>query len=116
MKSLTTTPGISEDDVKGTSSSIRDVQETLLSFVSAETILIGHGLETAITAIKATAPRHRGGHRLGLPHKITLHNLTPDYLRRIIQESVGGHDSAEDAAGCIELMLWKVKEDGKTKQ
>lgn len=29
---------------------------------------------------------------------------------------VGGHDSAEDAAACMELMLWKVKEDGKTKR
>ena len=26
---------------------------------------------------------------------------------------VGGHDSKEDAASCIELMMWKLKEDAK---
>uniref|UniRef100_A0AAZ3QZE2 Exonuclease domain-containing protein n=1 Tax=Oncorhynchus tshawytscha TaxID=74940 RepID=A0AAZ3QZE2_ONCTS len=113
--------GINEADVKGTSSSIRDVQETLLSFVSAETILIGYGLESDLCALKllhgtVVDTSVSFPHRLGLPHKMTLHNLTADYLRRIIQESVGGHDSAEDAAACMELMLWKVKEDGKTKR
>uniref|UniRef100_A0A8C7GQ23 Exonuclease domain-containing protein n=1 Tax=Oncorhynchus kisutch TaxID=8019 RepID=A0A8C7GQ23_ONCKI len=113
--------GINEADVKGTSSSIRDVQETLLSFVNAETILIGYGLESDLCALKllhgtVVDTSVSFPHRLGLPHKMTLHNLTADYLRRIIQESVGGHDSAEDAAACMELMLWKVKEDGKTKR
>uniref|UniRef100_A0A673XJD7 Zgc:152968 n=1 Tax=Salmo trutta TaxID=8032 RepID=A0A673XJD7_SALTR len=113
--------GINEADVKGTSSSIRDVQETLLSFVSAETILIGYGLESDLCALKllhgtVVDTSVSFPHRLGLPHKMTLHNLTADYLRRIIQESVGGHDSAEDAVACMELMLWKVKEDGKTKR
>ncbi|KAL0979636.1 hypothetical protein UPYG_G00187570 [Umbra pygmaea] len=113
--------GISEDDVKGTSSSIRDVQEAFLSFVSAETILIGHCLETDLCALKllhgtVVDTSVSFPHRLGLPHKMTLHKLTADYLRRILQETVGGHDSAEDASACMELMLWKVKEDGKTKR
>lgn len=30
--------------------------------------------------------------------------------------SVCGHDTAEDAAACMELMLWKAKEDGKLKK
>lgn len=29
---------------------------------------------------------------------------------------VCGHDTAEDAAACMELMLWKIKEDGKMKK
>ncbi|TNN60163.1 putative exonuclease GOR [Liparis tanakae] len=32
-------------------------------------------------------------HRLGLPHKLTLNNLTADYLMRIIQESAASHFS-----------------------
>nr|XP_020444048.1 uncharacterized protein LOC109953040 [Monopterus albus] len=112
--------GISEEDVKGNHTSLREVQKTLLGFISADTILIGHGLEADLCALKllhgtvvdtsAVFP-----HRLGPPHKLTLNNLTADYLRRIIQESVCGHDTAEDAAACMELMLWKVKEDGKMK-
>ncbi|GAA6086504.1 RNA exonuclease 1 homolog isoform X1, partial [Tachysurus ichikawai] len=27
-----------------------------------------------------------------------------------------GHDTQEDAAACMELMLWKVKEDAKGKK
>ncbi|XP_071402351.1 RNA exonuclease 1 homolog [Centroberyx affinis] len=113
--------GVSEEDVRGTSTSIREVQQTLLSFISTDTVLIGHCLETNLCALKllhgtvvdtsAVFP-----HRLGPPHKLTLNNLTADYLRRIIQESVCGHDTAEDAAACMELMLWKVKEDGKFKR
>lgn len=26
---------------------------------------------------------------------------------------VGGHDSKEDAVACMELILWKVKEEAK---
>ncbi|XP_031705348.1 RNA exonuclease 1 homolog isoform X2 [Anarrhichthys ocellatus] len=113
--------GVGEEDVKGNRTSLREVQETLLSFVSADTILIGHGLETDLCALKllhgtvidtsVVFP-----HRLGPPHKLTLNNLTAEYLRRIIQESVCGHDTEEDAAACMELMLWRLKEDGKMKK
>ncbi|XP_049907406.1 RNA exonuclease 1 homolog isoform X3 [Epinephelus moara] len=113
--------GISEEDVKGNHTSLREVQETLLSFISADTILIGHGLETDLCALKllhgtVVDTSVVFPHRLGPPHKMTLNNLTAEYLRRIIQESVCGHDTAEDAAACMELMLWKVKEDGKMKK
>lgn len=30
-----------------------------------------------------------------------------------VNVAVGGHDSQEDAAACMELMLWKVKDDAK---
>lgn len=44
--------GISEDDVKGNHTSVREVQEKLLSFINDDTILIGHGLETNLCALK----------------------------------------------------------------
>ncbi|XP_056127779.1 RNA exonuclease 1 homolog [Rhinichthys klamathensis goyatoka] len=113
--------GISEDDVKGTSSSLRDVQAVLLSFINADTILIGHGLENDLASLKII---HNNvidtsvvfPHRLGLPHKRELNSLTADYIRRIIQESVAGHDTRENATACMELMLWRVKEDSKVKR
>ncbi|XP_016411054.1 RNA exonuclease 1 homolog isoform X1 [Sinocyclocheilus rhinocerous] len=113
--------GISEDDVKGTNSSLRDVQAALLSFINADTILIGHGLENDLTALKIIHSTVIDTsvvfpHRLGLPHKRELNSLTADYLRRIIQESVVGHDTREDATACMELMLWRVKEDSKVKR
>lgn len=30
--------------------------------------------------------------------------------------SVEGHDSSEDASACMELMIWKIKEDAKVKR
>ncbi|KAM6930971.1 uncharacterized protein FYW49_002896 [Xenentodon cancila] len=113
--------GISEKDVKGTHSSLGEVQEMLLSFISADTILVGHGLEMDLCLLKllhgmVVDTSVVFPHRLGPPHKLSLNNLTAEYLRRIIQESVCGHDTAEDAAACMELMLWKVKEDGKWKK
>ncbi|XP_048707280.1 uncharacterized protein LOC125637155 isoform X3 [Caretta caretta] len=110
--------GVTEEDLKNITSSIRDVQAILLNLFSADTILIGHSLENDLFALKLihntvvdTAVVFP--HRLGLPHKRALRNLMADYLRRIIQDDVGGHDSSEDAAACMELMLWKVKEDTK---
>ncbi|XP_046871657.1 RNA exonuclease 1 homolog [Hypomesus transpacificus] len=113
--------GVGEGDVADACPSIRDVQETLLGFVSSDTILIGHSLETDLRALKllhgtVVDTSVVFPHRLGLPHKLSLHSLTTDYLRRIIQESVGGHDTADDASACMELMLWKVREDGKAKR
>ncbi|KAK2837941.1 hypothetical protein Q5P01_015153 [Channa striata] len=113
--------GISEEDVKGNHTSLKEVQQTLLSFISADTILIGHGLEADLCALKllhgmVVDTSVVFPHRLGLPHKQTLNDLTAEYLRRIIQESVCGHDTAEDAAACMELMLWKLKEDGRLRK
>ncbi|XP_017556925.1 uncharacterized protein zgc:152968 isoform X2 [Pygocentrus nattereri] len=113
--------GVSEDDVKGSSSSLRDVQAVLLSFISADTVLVGHGLENDLCALKLLHSTVVDTsvvfpHRLGPPHKRELNSLTAEYLRRIIQESAEGHDSREDAVACMELMLWKVKEDAKVKR
>ncbi|KAG8594102.1 hypothetical protein GDO81_001071 [Engystomops pustulosus] len=55
-------------------------------------------------------------HRLGLPYKRALRSLMADYLKRIIQDSVEGHDSSEDACSCMELMIWRIKEDAKVKR
>ncbi|TRY54801.1 hypothetical protein DNTS_001771, partial [Danionella cerebrum] len=113
--------GISEADVKSSSSSLCDVHTVLLSFINADTILIGHGLENDLAALKIIHSTVIDTsvvfpHRLGLPHKRDLNSLTADYLRRIIQESVVGHDTREDATACMELMLWRVKEDSKVKR
>ncbi|XP_059908966.1 RNA exonuclease 1 homolog isoform X2 [Gadus macrocephalus] len=110
--------GISEKDLKEDCPSVGEVQQTLLRFVSVDTILVGHGLETSLCALKflhgtVVDTSVLFPHRMGPPHKLTLNNLTADYLRRIIQDSVCGHDTADDAAACMELVLWKMKEDGK---
>ncbi|KAM6187509.1 RNA exonuclease 1 homolog [Sarcoramphus papa] len=113
--------GVTEDDLKNTTISLRGVQAILLNLFSADTILIGHSLENNLFALKlihdtVVDTSVLFPHRLGLPHKRALRNLTADYLRRIHQDDVDGHNSREDAIACMELILWKVKEDNKRRQ
>uniref|UniRef100_A0A8B9HX97 REX1, RNA exonuclease 1 homolog n=1 Tax=Astyanax mexicanus TaxID=7994 RepID=A0A8B9HX97_ASTMX len=113
--------GVTEEDLENATMRLRDVQAVLLNMFSAESILIGHSLESDLTALKLL---HSAvvdtavvfPHRLGLPYKRALRNLMADYLKRIIQDNVEGHDSSEDAAACMELMIWKIKEDAKVKR
>ncbi|CAL1300086.1 unnamed protein product [Larinioides sclopetarius] len=110
--------GITEDNLKNVRTTIRDVQAVLLCMFNDKTILIGHSLESDLKALKIF---HKTvvdtsvvfPHKLGLPFKRALRTLTVEKLNKIIQNDVGGHDSCEDAVSCMELMLWKVKEDLK---
>lgn len=113
--------GVTEEDLANATITLRDVQAVLLSMFRAESILIGHSLESDLLALKLI---HSSvvdtaivfPHRLGLPYKRALKNLMADYLKRIIQDNVEGHDSSEDASACMELMIWKIKEDAKVKR
>lgn len=113
--------GVTEADLADVRVTLRDVQAVLLSMCSADTILVGHSLQSDLLALKVI---HRTvvdtsvlfPHRLGLPYKRSLRNLTADYLRQIIQDSAGGHSSSEDASACMHLLIWKMREDAKTKR
>ncbi|KAM8792614.1 uncharacterized protein ACNFOS_013842 [Eudromia elegans] len=108
--------GVTEDDLKNTTTSLQDVQAILLNLFNADTILIGHGLENDLFALKLIHDTIIDTsvmfpHQLGWPHKRALKSLMADYLRRISQDDVGGHSCSEDAIACMELTLWKIKED-----
>ncbi|GLD49799.1 RNA exonuclease 1 homolog isoform X1 [Lates japonicus] len=113
--------GVTEEDLESATITLRDVQAVLLSMFSAESILIGHSLESDLLALKLIHSTVIDTaivfpHRLGLPYKRALKNLMADHLKRIIQDNVEGHDSSEDATACMELMIWKIKEDAKVKR
>ncbi|XP_007897136.2 RNA exonuclease 1 homolog [Callorhinchus milii] len=113
--------GVTKEDLESTTNTIRDVQAVLLSMFSADTILIGHSLESDLFALKLIHSTVIDTaivfpHRLGLPYKRALKTLMADYLKRIIQDNVEGHDSSEDAASCMELMIWRIKEDAKLRR
>lgn len=95
---------------------LKEVQNDLKGFINAQTILIGHSLENDLRALKLI---HRTvvdtsivfPHNYGLPFKRSLKTLSKTYLGRDIQTSEAGHDSAEDATACMELILWKLHQD-----
>uniref|UniRef100_A0A8B9G5N0 Exonuclease domain-containing protein n=1 Tax=Amazona collaria TaxID=241587 RepID=A0A8B9G5N0_9PSIT len=112
--------GVTENDLKNTTTTLRAVQAVLLNLFSVDTILIGHNLENDLFALKLIHDMVVDTsivfpHPLGLPHKRTLRSLTADYLRRIHQDDVG-YDSRENAMACMELILWKVREDNRTRK
>ena len=44
--------GVTEDDLKGVQTTLRDVQAVLLSLFTDKTILLGHSLESDFIAVK----------------------------------------------------------------
>ncbi|XP_076812558.1 uncharacterized protein LOC143459342 isoform X1 [Clavelina lepadiformis] len=111
--------GLAEEDLKGVTTTLRDVQAVFLSKFSADTILMGHSLESDLTALRlihcsVVDTSVVFPHRLGPPYKRALRNLMSEHLGIIIQNSADeGHDSFEDAMACVKLMKWKMNEDSK---
>ncbi|XP_036344365.1 uncharacterized protein LOC118753587 [Rhagoletis pomonella] len=105
------------NDVK----TLTEVQRDLLNLFDADTILIGHGLENDLRVLRMV---HKTvvdtsivfPHRLGFPYRRSLKHLTKSYLKRDIQVSGDGHDSLEDTRACLELMLWKLDKEMRTKR
>ncbi|EFN82418.1 RNA exonuclease 1-like protein [Harpegnathos saltator] len=110
--------GITEEDMKDVTTTLLDVQATLLTMFSDKTILVGHSLESDFKALRllhdtVVDTSVMFPHKNGYPQKRALKNLCSEYLRKLIQNDIGGHDSKEDAVACMELILWKVKEEAK---
>ncbi|RWS17084.1 RNA exonuclease 1-like protein [Dinothrombium tinctorium] len=108
--------GIQEGDLDSVTTTLEDVQKKLLNLINSETILIGHSLDSDFKALKlvhetvidtcAVFP-----HKLGLPYRRALKTLTAEYLKKIIQDEVSGHDSLEDALSCMQLIRLKVGQE-----
>lgn len=110
-----------KDLVAGQTKNLKEVQNDLMGFINADTILVGHGLENDLRALNIihgvvldTAVVFP--HFYGLPFRRSLRSLVSSYLKRDIQASSWGHDSYEDARACIELMLWKTRKDLSTRK
>merc|ERR1712142_207585 len=108
--------GITEEDMEGVTTTIRDVQARLLLKFEAKDILIGHSLESDMKALKMLHSTVVDTsvvfpHKMGPPFKRALKTLAAEQIQRIIQNGVDGHDSKEDALACLDLMKQKVTGD-----
>lgn len=98
------------------SKTLKEVQQDLNGFISADSVIIGHGLENDLRALKLIHDLVIDTslvfpHFYGLPYRRSLRSLARSYLKREIQGNMWGHDSYEDARASMELMLWKVRKD-----
>lgn len=83
--------GLTQAEVESAELRITDVQAKLLHLFDSDSILIGHSLESDLTALKLIHSKVVDTsivfpHRLGPPKKRALRNLVGDYLHRIIQQ------------------------------
>lgn len=108
--------GVTAKDLSKRSKLLKDVQNDLMGFITADTILIGHGLENDLRALRMI---HTSvvdtaiifPHIMGPPYRRSLKSLVYQILKRDIQRESGGHNSYEDACSCLELVLWKLRKD-----
>lgn len=102
--------GITPEMLSGVTTTVADVQRDLLNFINSETILIGHGLENDLRALKiihenvidsSLMPNDAGG-----LFRISLKHLCSRLLKIDIQQ--GEHDSLEDARVTMEVTLMQL--------
>ncbi|KAI1739019.1 hypothetical protein F4680DRAFT_423640 [Xylaria scruposa] len=101
-------------------------RDILFTLISAETPLIGHGLENDLNAARIIHPTCIDTvllwpHSRGLPMRNGLKYLMEIKLGRKIQVDATegapeGHDSAEDARAAGDLVRLKIKDEWKTMQ
>lgn len=94
---------------------LKDIQQKLLKLFHPRSILIGHSLNSDLTALKMTHPYIVDTsllypHPRGPPLKSSLKYLANKYLGKEIQKGGdGGHDSIEDARTCLDLVKQKCE-------
>ncbi|OBA22628.1 hypothetical protein METBIDRAFT_11441 [Metschnikowia bicuspidata var. bicuspidata NRRL YB-4993] len=110
--------GITENMLAGETTTLKDVQEKVLSLVSSSDILIGHSLNSDLEVMKIRHPNIIDTailfeHHRGYPFKHALKYLAETHLARSIQkgEQDGtGHSSVEDLRACLDLVKLKLIE------
>lgn len=93
------------------------VRRALARFIGPTTVLVGHGLENDLRALRLVHTSvvdtcQLFPHPRGLPFRLALRDLVAQHLGRIIQagSSAVGHSSAEDAQMTLELVRHRWSE------
>ncbi|KAF8984136.1 hypothetical protein BGZ46_008752 [Entomortierella lignicola] len=111
---LTQYSGMTAARLEGVTKRLVDVQKLVSKLVDYNTVLVGHSLENDMKVLKLAHPFiidtslifH---HTRGPPYRPGLKWLAQKWLQRQIQANTErGHDSAEDALACMDLLKLKL--------
>jgi len=111
---LTKYSGITEDMMRDVKTTLDEVRDRLFRFVKADTVLVGHSLDSDLKALRICHSRILDSsilypHPRGSPYKHKLAYITKGFLRREIQKTDrNGHDSKEDALAALDLVKLKL--------
>ncbi|EXJ88384.1 hypothetical protein A1O1_05314 [Capronia coronata CBS 617.96] len=107
--------GITPRHLEDVTTTLEDIQRSLLELLGPDSILLGHSLESDLNALKLTHPFIIDTsiiypHPRGLPLRSSLKFLANRYLKREIQkQGLNGHDSVEDARAVLDLVRLKCE-------
>ncbi|KAJ5592003.1 uncharacterized protein N7459_002372 [Penicillium hispanicum] len=111
---LTQYSGITQQMLDPVTTTLFDIQTRLRSLITPRTILVGHSLNSDLSALKMTHPfivdtSMIYPHARGPPLRNSLKFLSTKYLSKEIQKSSHGHDSVEDAVAVLDLVKQKCE-------
>lgn len=106
--------GITREMLERVTTTLDEVQATLLTTISSLDILVGHSLDSDLRVLKISHSRIIDTailyeHAQGPPRRPLLRWLAQKYLNREIQNSSLGHHPEEDARASVDLMKLKLK-------
>ncbi|KAI9302614.1 hypothetical protein BJ944DRAFT_184766 [Cunninghamella echinulata] len=102
----------------GVTHNLASIQDLLGQYMDQDTILLGHGLENDLKALriihhKVIDTAQLYPHPSGLPFRYGLRTLATKHLSKFIQDSSAGHDSYEDSKTCLELLYHYLEKQKK---
>lgn len=110
--------GLSLKDMQKASKPFDQVRQDVCRLLHENTVLIGHGLENDLKALRLVHLKIIDTavlfpHPRGPPFKRALKDLTSEKLGVFIQNNIleEGHDSGADARAALDLVKWQVRKD-----
>ncbi|KIS01699.1 RNA exonuclease 1 [Cryptococcus deuterogattii 2001/935-1] len=112
--------GISPGQLDNAIMDLDGVRAAVCMFIGPETIIVGHGLENDLRALRLLHDQVIDTaivfpHDKGAPYRRALRDIVKEKLGYFIQDRTSdkGHSSVEDAKATLEVLKWKVREDNE---
>ncbi|WVW80449.1 hypothetical protein I302_102431 [Kwoniella bestiolae CBS 10118] len=112
--------GITPDQLQTAVMDLPAVRAAACMFIGTETIIVGHGLENDLRALRLLHSKVIDTavvfpHDKGPPFRRALRDIVKEKLGYFIQDRTSdlGHSSAVDAKSTLEALKWKVREDSE---
>ncbi|WVQ85724.1 hypothetical protein IAT38_007890 [Cryptococcus sp. DSM 104549] len=112
--------GLTRAQLEGAVMDLPAVRAAACMFIGPKTMIVGHGLENDLRAMRLLHDRVIDTavvfpHDKGPPYRRALRDIVKEKLGYFIQDRTSdlGHSSAVDAIATLEALKWKVREDNE---